>query len=444
MARKKVASAPEKPQVYVIDTNVILHTADALESFPDGELVIPLDVLEELDSFKKFSDEKGRIARQVNRFLDSLRKQNSLSDGVALASGGRLRVFTGSTHPEEMGLTGSKKDNHILFVAWKLHNEGQSVTFVSKDINARIKADVFGVPARDFEKNKVSFDEFYPGWTRLPIPLQHLNEPIPFVTEMLKGEPGFPNQFYFVHDERNETRYVILRRDPDDSSLVMLARQNEEAFGVHARNPQQRMALELLLDPRVKLVTLVGQAGTGKTLLALAAGLKQVINSDVYEKMVVARPLVPVGKDLGFLPGSKEEKIAAWMDPIFDNLEFILSFKPNRSMGYTVDRMLDEEILQLEALTYIRGRSIPNQIVIVDEAQNLTPLEVKTIVTRAGEGTKVVLTGDPYQIDNPYLDVASNGLVYTADRLRDHGVHGHISLVKSERSDLAAIAAEYL
>ncbi|GAB4158374.1 MAG: PhoH family protein [Planctomycetota bacterium] len=444
MPRKKVVKQSTPEVSYVIDTNVILHTADALDSFPDGELVITLDVLEELDSFKKFSDEKGRIARQVNRFLDSLRQGSSLSDGVVLPSGGRLRVYTGGTDPSEMGLTGAKKDNHILYVAWKMKEEGKKVIFVSKDINTRIKADVFGVPARDFEKHKVSFDEFYPGWQKFPIPLQFQNEPLAYVTQKTEKDPSFPNQFLLVHDERNETRYVILRRDPETNDYVMLGRANDEAFGVHSRNPQQRMAMELLLDPRVKLVTLVGQAGTGKTLLALAAGMKQVINSDLYEKLVVARPLVPVGKDLGFLPGSKEEKIAAWMDPIFDNLEYILSFKANRSMGYTVERLLDEEVLQLEALTYIRGRSIPNQFVIVDEAQNLTPLEVKTIVSRAGEGTKVVLTGDPYQIDNPYLDAASNGLVYTADRMRELGIHGHISLVKSERSELAALAAEYL
>ncbi|MDZ7816345.1 MAG: PhoH family protein [Planctomycetota bacterium] len=434
----------EKSRRYVIDTNVILHTYDALTSFPDGEVVVPLDVLEELDRFKKFNDEKGRIARQVSRFIDKLRDQGSLSTGVKLENGGRLSVYTSHTEPEQLGLPFDSKDNHILYVAWKLMKNGEDVCFVSKDINARIKADVCGIPAVDFDRHKVDTEEFYSGWLDLPVDLKQLNDPPETFEDMLADKKAYPNQYVYVHDRQNETRYVVYRRNPADMSLSPLSRTTEEAYGIHARNPQQRMALDLLLDPDVMLITLTGQAGTGKTLLALSAGLRQVINSAGYERLVVARPLVPVGKDLGYLPGSKEDKIAAWMDPIFDNLEYVLSLKTNRSMGYSVDRLLAEEVLQLEALTYIRGRSIPNQFLIVDEAQNLTPLEIKTIVSRAGEDTKVVLTGDPYQIDNPYLDAASNGLIYAADKMKALAIHGHISLVKSERSNLAALAAEYL
>ncbi|MFA4986641.1 MAG: PhoH family protein [Candidatus Brocadiia bacterium] len=430
---------------YVIDTNVILHTADSLTSFPDGEVVIPLDVLEELDAFKKFSDEKGRIARQVSRFLDQLRATGHLANGVPLDNGGRLSVYTSTTDPAKAGLDASKKDNSILFVAWKLKSLGENVVFVSKDINSRIKADVIGVPARDFEKQKVSFDEFDPGWVELKVPILKVEKPIETVRELLDPAGLRPNRFFLVRNEDDDTHYAIVRVDPETSELVALSPGSEEAYAVRARNPHQRMALELLMDRRVQLVTLIGQAGTGKTLLALAAALKQVIAmANGYDRVVVARPVVPVGKDLGYLPGTKEEKIAAWMDPIFDNLEYILGLKPNRKQGYTADRLLEEEILQLEALTYIRGRSIPNQYLIVDECQNLTPLEVKTVISRAGEGTKVVLTGDPYQIDNPYLDSASNGLVYTADRMRIVPLHGHVSLVKSERSQLASLAAELL
>ncbi len=431
-------------RVYVIDTNVILHASDALTSFPDGEVVIPLEVIEELDKFKKLADEKGRLARRVSHFLDDLREKGRLSDGVPLENGGRLRVYTAKTYPEQIGLDPSKMDNHIIFVAWKFQDDGHEVQFISKDINARIKCDVVGVPAHDFEKNKVNFDEFFSGWRNIDVDLLELAHPAEAAEKRLQGEPAYPNEYFVVRDRLNDTRYVVLRRDPESLQLVEMTTGKEDIYGIRPRNTQQFMAFDLLLDPRVSLVTLVGKAGTGKTLLAIAAGLKQVVLAGMYERLIVARPLVPVGKDLGYLPGSKENKLTAWMDPIFDNLEYILNLKPNRKHGYTIERLMDEEILQFEALTYIRGRSIPNQLLIVDEAQNLTPLEVKTIISRAGEGTKVVLTGDPYQIDNPYLDISSNGLVYTADRMRDRALHGHITLITSERSTLAALAAEVL
>ncbi len=437
----------ERPKVYVIDTNVILHSADALESFPDGEVVLPLIVLEELDKFKRFNDEKGRIARHVAHFLDDLRSKGSLSEGVKLDNGSVLQVFTGKTKPEEIDLTPAKADNHILYVAWHLSKNGADVCFVSKDINARVKADAIGVKARDFERHKVNFDEFYAGYTEVPMKILELeHRPAERAEELLEeaGAGKYPNEFVLAVDERNGTHYKIFRRDPGTLELRPVIVPVDGVYGIKPRNPQQVMAFDLLLDRSVSLVTLVGMAGTGKTLLALAAGLKNVLAGGLYDRLVVARPIVPMGKDLGYLPGSKEDKLEAWMSPIYDNMDYILNLRGNRKRGYSLDKLIEEDVLQLEALTYIRGRSIPKQYVIVDEAQNLTPLEVKTIISRAGEGTKVVLTGDPYQIDNPYLDASSNGLVYTADRMRDQKLHGHVMLKRSERSKLAALAAEVL
>ncbi|MCK5404397.1 MAG: PhoH family protein, partial [Desulfobulbaceae bacterium] len=225
----------------------------------------------------------------------------------------------------------------------------------------------------------------------------------------------------------------------------------DEAWQLRSRSREQRMALELLLEPSIEVVTLVGQAGTGKTLLALAAGLESTLGYKRYERVLVSRPIIPLGKDLGYLPGDKEEKLSHWMQPIFDNLTYLMGGRGNKKQNeedetirQKVEKLLQSNIVEMEALTYIRGRSIPQQYVIVDEAQNLTPHEIKTIITRAGEGTKMVLTGDPYQIDNPYLDSSSNGLTYTVERLKGLPIHGHITLRKSERSSLAGVAADYL
>jgi PhoH-like ATPase len=263
------------------------------------------------------------------------------------------------------------------------------------------------------------------------------------------GVEVFPNEFILLRDETNE-KHTGLARVRDGNTLVHLSSQYERAWNIKPRNKEQRMALELLLDPSVQIVTLVGRAGTGKTLLAIAAGLQCVVQYRSYDKILVTRPIMPLGRDIGYLPGAKDEKLIHWMQPIIDNLTFLLRERNGNeeSVYPTVQRKVEEmqqkNLLEMEALTYIRGRSIPRQYVIVDEAQNLTPHEVKTIISRAGEGTKMVLTGDPYQIDNPYLDSSSNGLTYTAERLKTEGLHGHMTLMRSERSSLAAVAAALL
>jgi PhoH-like ATPase len=341
----------------------------------------------------------------------------------------------------------SVPDNRILSVAYKLHKEGNKVIFVSKDINARLKADALGLGVQDFEKQKVNIDELYTGHRKEVVSREVIDEF--YATKELTSE-GFnllPNEFVLLVDETDEKHTALVKANTQ-GKMLPLNPAAETVWHLHARSKEQRMAMELLMDPAIELVTLVGQAGTGKTLLAIAAALESVISFGRYDRVLVSRPIIPMGKDIGYLPGGKEEKLINWMQPIFDNLTFLLSHGREKeeegSVKKKIDKLLQENILELEALTYIRGRSIPRQYVIIDEAQNLTPHEVKTIISRAGEGTKMILTGDPYQIDNPYLDSSSNGLTYSVERLKGQAMHGHVTLRKSERSGLAAVAAEYL
>lgn len=436
---------------FVLDTNVLLHNSDAINSFTDNNVILPMTVIEELDNFKSHSDELGRNARGVVRHLDSLRTKGKLGEGVPMENGGTLQIITHEGKAAFAGLDMSVPDNRILSVAYKLHKEGKRVIFVSKDINARLKADALGLGVMDFEKQKVNFDELYTGNRLVSVPSQVIDE---FYKKKEADSQGLdlrPNEFVLLVDEGNE-KHTALARVNKDGRFVPLNSQFESIWHLRARSKEQRMAIELLMDPEVQLVTLVGQAGTGKTLLAVAAGLESVLNYDRYDRVLVSRPIVPMGKDIGYLPGSKDEKLSNWMQPIFDNLTYLLRQGTSKdeqgehesSVKTKIDKMIRDNTLELEALTYIRGRSIPRQYVIIDEAQNLTPHEVKTIISRAGEGTKMVLTGDPYQIDNPYLDSSSNGLTYTVERLKDQEMSGHITLQKSERSPLAAAAAEFL
>ncbi|MFA7384405.1 MAG: PhoH family protein [Desulfurivibrionaceae bacterium] len=435
---------------FVLDTNVLLHNADSLSSFADNIVVLPMMVIEELDKFKSRNDELGSNARRVIRQLDALRLLGRITEGVPMGNGGMLMIHTGPAGCEASDLDMHVADNRILAVACALQKKGEKVIFVSKDINARLKADIMGIEVMDFEKQKVNIDELYRGQRELLVPGSVINEFYQKKQVSSEGLSLMPNEFVLLRDEADE-KHTALTRAQEGEMLGPLHEEYETVWNIRSRSKEQRMAFELLMDPAIQLVTLVGQAGTGKTLLALAAALECVLSLKRYDRILVSRPIIPLGKDLGYMPGDKDEKLSHWMQPIFDNLTYLMADGGKRKEQETtesakqkVDKLLQSHVVELEALTYIRGRSIPRQFVIVDEAQNLTPHEVKTIISRAGEGTKMVLTGDPYQIDNPYLDSSSNGLTYAVERLKGQKIHGHITLLKSERSVLAAVAADFL
>ena len=435
-------------KTFVLDTNVLLHNSGSIMAFTDNEVVLTIEVIEELDRFKKNGDENGRNAREVIRHLDQLRQKGSLGEGVPLENGGVIRIITklNFSEAEELHLSADIIDNRILMTAYVLQKKGSTVIFVSKDINARIKADAVGLKTVDFEKEKVDFDRLYTGWQELKLSDEDIEEF--HAKKRLKVEDAsfMPNEFAVLKGKNNDNRCAVARYDHKNNVLGHIQYGGQDIWGVKARNKEQVMAQELLCDDRVRLVTLVGRAGTGKTLLALSAGLKKVIQDGTYNRLLISRPIMPLGRDIGYLPGTKEEKLENWMEPIFDNLGYILAVerKKQKAQFKTVEDLMDTGLLQMEALTYMRGRSIPKQFIIIDEAQNLTPHEIKTVITRTGNYAKMVLTGDPYQIDNPYLDSASNGLTYCVEKMRNQPMFGHVTLTNSERSELASIAAEVL
>jgi len=433
----------EAVKTFVIDTNVFIHRPEAIFSFRDNEIVIPLWVLEELDNLKKERDERGRNARETIRLLDEVSRHGDLREGVRLENGSTLRVELGRyDSPENVpaNLAGSKNDNKILATAYGLQRAGRRVFFVSKDISARLKATALGIKAVDYEKQKVNIQTLYRGFVEQDASHETL--------KALRAD-GYvashtrlaPNEFVVLKESKSED--TTLARFDGKKGRLELVGDIHSVSAIKPLNIQQHMALKLLLDDSVSLITLVGKAGTGKTLLALAAGLKKVLIEERFTRVLVARPVIPMGRDIGYLPGAKTEKLSHWMQPVFDNLEYILGAdKKLRDMS--IDSLISRRLIEIEALTYIRGRSLPNQFIIIDEAQNLSPHEVKTIVSRAGTGTKVVLTGDPYQIDSPYLDSNSNGLTYLVEAFKGQEIFGHVTLERSERSPLAELAAELL
>ena len=448
----------EKSKFFVVDTNVLLHNPNAIFLLADNEVVIPFDVIEELDRFKTATDDLGRNARTVIRHLDRFRSQGHLSKGIDIAeTGGRVRVILPHQIKLCPGLTSDTADNRIISVAYDLIQEGKRAVFISKDINARIKSDALGIPTEDFEAQKVDFERLYSGWREMAVS-PDLIAKLFAEKQLLLDIPDFhANEFVLLKNSNEPSHTALTRCRAEPGILFPVRPRRSPVFGIMPRNLQQTMALDLLLDDGVKLVTLIGTAGTGKTLLALAAGLAKVLNEQVYQKLLAARPIMPLGRDIGYLPGGKDEKLTAWMQPIFDNVASLL---PNRlhadtgngtpshqtmsSVEQRIKQLIESGQMVLEPLTYIRGRSIPHQFMIVDEAQNLTPHEVKTIASRVADGTKLVLTGDATQIDNPYLDSSSNGLSYLVERMKGQGLVGHITLLKSERSELASLVTEQL
>ncbi|QMV40401.1 PhoH family protein [Cohnella cholangitidis] len=441
-------------KIYVLDTNVLLHDPLSLFAFEDNEVIIPSVVLEEIDSKKRLADEIGRNARNISRELDSMRTLGQLHNGVTLPSGGLLKVeMNHRRFVRVQELFGEMtNDNRILAVALNYHLEEQEsadprpVIIVSKDVLVRVKADVLGIIAQDYLSDQtVSISDQYSGHMTLHVHPSVIDE---FYSTRFLGvnQLGIkvtlhPNEFVILRDELGTSKSALLKVTPDGNRLEPLHMSNDPVWGITARNAQQRMALELLLNDDIPLVTLTGRAGTGKTLITLAAGLMKVEDEHRFKKLLIARPVVPMGKDIGYLPGEKEEKLRPWMQPIYDNLEFLFDTK---KAGDLDKILMGMGSIQVEALTYIRGRSIPGQFIIIDEAQNLSKHEVKTIVSRVGENSKIVLLGDPEQIDHPYLDSQSNGLTYLVERFKEEGISGHVTLEKGERSRLAQLATERL
>jgi PhoH-like ATPase len=434
---------------FVLDTNVLIHDPRAIFQFADNEVVIPIFVLEEVDQFKKEASERGRNAREVARLLDGLREKGGrLSDGIALAeTGGRLRVASAARSVPTTLRESQIADHLILMVALDVRDLGKDepTIFVTKDVNLRIRADALGLTSMDYEAEQIDIDELYSGMTELPVPGADVDAfyaqgTLPLAENGLKS-----NQYVLLRDRDNPSHSAIGRFDGTAKKLVPLRKLRDGVWGIRPRNKEQHCALDLLLCDDIKLVTLIGKAGTGKTMLALAAGLQKVVEEQLYSKMLVSRPIFPLGRDVGYLPGDIEEKLNPWMQPIYDNVEYLMGLsKQERGKGRSYQELIDLGYIEIEPLTYIRGRSIPNQFIIVDEAQNLTPHEVKTIITRVGEQTKVVLTGDPYQIDNPYVDATSNGLTTVVEKFKGEPVAGHVTLSKGERSALAELASNVL
>jgi PhoH-like ATPase len=433
---------------FVLDTNVLLHDPRAIFHFDENSVVIPIYVLEEIDHFKKELSERGRNAREVARRLDEFRNNGaSLAEGVKLESGGVLKVALGTRQLPEAIKASQVVDNYILGVALEVR-DGDPKTptvLVTKDVNLRIRADALGLKAEEYNAESIDVEELYSGNGEVEVGGPQVDQ---FYAEgSLPLEPNgfYANQYLLLRDRENPSHTALGRYDGPNKKVAPIKKLREGVWGIRPRNKEQHYALDLLLNDDIKLVTLVGKAGTGKTLLAIAAGLQKCVEEGVYQKLLVSRPIFPLGKDIGFLPGDIEEKLNPWMQPIYDNIELLLNFsKAEKKEGRSHQELIDLGYIEIEPLTYIRGRSIPNQFMIVDEAQNLTPHEVKTIITRVGENTKIILTGDPYQIDNPYVDASNNGLTTVVERFKGESISGHVSLVKGERSPLAELAANVL
>ena len=438
-------------KAFILDTNVLLFDPQAIFKFGNNDVIIPIVVVEEIDRFKRDMSENGRHARQFSRLIDGMRKDGELSKGVKLPNGGLLSVELGSHLPLPMELPMDKADNRILglVISLKKDQPRRPVVFVTKDVNLRIKADALGITAEDYEPASVEPDQLYSGTITLNVDATLIDEFYAQKRIQIKevSQPLKANQYLIIKDSINPTHTAMGRYSKDLDCIVPLIKPAEGLWGIFPKNAEQSFAVDALLNDDIKLVSLVGKAGTGKTLLAIAAGLAKTVDEGVFHRLLVSRPVFPLGKDIGFLPGDIEEKLNPWMQPIYDNIDFLFGStgaKGRRGAGKGCQELMNQGLLQIEPLTYIRGRSIPQQYMIVDEAQNLTPHEIKTIITRAGDNTKIVLTGDSYQIDNPYVDSANNGLVYLVERFKEEVISAHVTLSKGERSILSELASNLL
>lgn len=434
-------------KAFVIDTNVLLHDPDAIGKFHSNDVIIPLVVLEELDGMKRLSDELGKNARHVLRYIDALkeRKSGDFNSGVEIENDIKIKIHVDIKPLEKNGfsLPLDRNSNKILLVAYKIRESGQRVVLVSKDFVMRVKSEAIGIEAEDYEGLKVSYENIYKGYRKMEMAKRDIDAFYKDGFLPVESSDLQPNEYCQLSSPEQSS--AICKYNAKVRRLEPLIKLNKDIWGIHPLNLEQKCALDLLLRDDVKLVTLLGQAGTGKTLLALAAGLRKVFDEGVYTRILVSRPIMPLGKDIGYLPGTKEEKLYHWMQPIYDNLEFLCQSTSGEGNGVETQKwIMESKKIEMEAVTYIRGRSLPKMFMIIDEAQNLTPHEVKTIISRAGQGTKVVLTGDATQIDNPYLDKDSNALTFTVNKFKKYPIFGHVYLERTERSELAALAADIL
>jgi len=426
-------------KTYILDTNVLLHDPEAFNNFDEHVVIIPIKVIEEIDQFKREMSERGRSSRRLALLLDNLRLKGRLSDGINLPNGGFLRVMLHSE--KDLWSTRHCADTLLLKLTQQLteKNAGPCV-LITKDVNLRLKADAMRLSAEDYENGQVDSANTYLGYRDLVVPASMLDQ---FAregsVEASEGHDLFPNEYVMLKDIDNERHTLLGRFDQDRGRIVGLMYSPEQMRHISPRNREQHFALDALLNEKIRLVTLSGKAGSGKTLLAVAVGVLKTIDHNVYSKMLVSRPVFPMGKDLGYLPGTIEEKLEPWMQPIRDALDLLQHGRHDQKF-----RLENNPAIAIEPLTYIRGRSIHNQYLIIDEAQNLTPLEVKTVITRAGQNTKIVLTGDLQQIDNPYIDALSNGLQAVVEAFRNQKLAAHITFSHGIRSEIAELASDLL
>jgi PhoH-like ATPase len=451
MATKKSSSSrKELPKIFVLDTSVIIYDHNALKNFAEHDVVIPITVLEELDNFKKGNDTKNYSAREFIRYIDQLSGNNTLQDWTSINGPTRgkfkIEMHTSSKVNAERIFDDKKADHRILNTALYTaeQNPTRKVVLVTKDINLRIKAKSLTLNAEDYETGKIkTIDELYTGRSEIQKIKQDAitsiyNNGFCKADDVLKKNQVIPNHYYIL---KNGNQSVLARYDKDENTIHRVVKS--AAFGVIPKNAEQAFALDAIMNPNLKLVTIQGVAGTGKTLLSLAGALEQRRN---YHQIYLARPIVPLSnKDIGYLPGDVNSKLNPYMEPLWDNLKFIRSqFSEKDKEHKQLNEMVENQKLVVCPLAYIRGRSLSNVFFIVDEAQNLTPHEVKTIITRAGENTKIIFTGDIYQLDTPYLDTQSNGLSYLIDKVKGQPLYAHITLEKGERSELANLANDLL
>jgi len=433
-------------KTYVLDTSVYLTNANCIYSYKNHDIVIPLKVLEEIDKHKKRQDSVGSQARATIRSLDQLRSKGSLSKGVRIEKGmGILKVssYNPFSLPDDLDI--EDPDNQIIATALSEQEQApktRKIIVVSRDINMRVKCDSLGLQTEDYCAEQVveKAEGLFSGFKEVLVDEQQIDYFYEGRDVFIPDEGLHPNQFIMLISNSNDKKTALAKYKNSLTPLSKVGKTNRQVWGLTPRNKEQQFALELLMDPEVSVVSLVGKAGSGKTLLALASGLEQTLGSNsIYKKVVVTKPVEPVGKDIGFLPGTLEEKMLPWLAPIQDNLQFLMG-----DDKMTLDMYHDKGRIEVEAMTFIRGRSISNAFIVIDEVQNMTQHEIKTVLTRVGEGTKIVLTGDIEQIDNVYIDATNNGLSYVVERLKEEAISGHITLTKGERSKVATIAATKL